>query len=386
MTVPLLATVGRGGTAFWYLTRATGLVALMALSATLVLGIVASVGWTTERWPRFLSQALHRNLSLFCVGLVLVHVLTTIADGFVPISLAQMVVPFGTAYRPLWVGLGALAFDLMAAVALTSALRRRIGLRAWRGVHWLAYACWPIALLHGLGTGSDSRIGGAQFLYVLCAVAVLAAAAWRLAVATRVPVGRRLALAAGGVAVVLGTAVFAMTGPLRPGWSHRAGTSTSLLAQLTPHAIAAAAGSGGGAASAGGASSGGGAGSGQGSGPAPGSGGVGSQVPAVPFTQSLSGRFTETPTGEDTVEVLLSMRLQGSGTLLTVALYGQAEDGGVSMTSSRVVFGPQRGVVSALEGTTIAAQVSGSGHSESLVLRLQLDRAAGSVTGTVSGQ
>ena len=371
MIATLLATVGHGGTAFWYLTRATGLVAMILLSATVVLGIVASVGWTTERWPRFLSQALHRNLSLFCLVLVVVHVVTTVADGFVPISLVQMVVPFGTAYRPLWVGLGALAFDLMLAVALTSAFRRRLGLRAWRGVHWLAYVCWPIALLHGLGTGSDSRIGGAQFVYVLCVLAVVAAGAWRLAVATWVPAGRRLALGSAGIVVMVGTAVFALQGPLRPGWSQRAGTSSSLLAHLTPQAIAGvAAGTGG-------------------SGSTGGTGGSGSAagMPAVPFDQSLSGTFTTTPSGNGTVEVQLSMHLEGSGTPLTVTLYGQSVEGGVSMTSSQVNFGPQQGVVTGLEGTTIAASVSGPGNrGESLVLQLQLDRANGTVSGTVRGR
>src|ERR1039458_3235034 len=85
MTALVTATVGHGATAFWYLTRATGLVALIVLSATLVLGIVSSVGWTTERWPRFLSQSVHRNLSIFSLAFVVVHVVTTVADGYVPI-------------------------------------------------------------------------------------------------------------------------------------------------------------------------------------------------------------------------------------------------------------------------------------------------------------
>ena len=63
MTASVLATVGHGSTALWYLTRATGLVSLILLSATVVLGTVASVGWTSDRWPRFLSQSVHRNLS-----------------------------------------------------------------------------------------------------------------------------------------------------------------------------------------------------------------------------------------------------------------------------------------------------------------------------------
>ncbi len=168
MTAIVLATVGHGSTALWYLTRATGLVSLILLSATVVLGTVASVGWTSDRWPRFLSQSVHRNLSLFCIALIGVHVVTTVGDGYVPIGLADAVIPFRSPYRPIWVGLGAVAFDMLLAVAITSALRRRIGVAAWRGVHWLAYACWPIAVVHGLGSGSDARLPGAQVVFVLC--------------------------------------------------------------------------------------------------------------------------------------------------------------------------------------------------------------------------
>ena len=157
---PSAALIGAAsnGKALWYLTRSTGLVALVLLTATVVLGVVASVGWTTERWPRFLSQDVHRNLSLFCVGFVAIHVITTVSDGYVPIGFADAFVPFRTPYRPLYVGLGALTFDLLLAVLITSALRHRIGFASWRFVHWLAYLCFPIALFHSLGSGTDAPL------------------------------------------------------------------------------------------------------------------------------------------------------------------------------------------------------------------------------------
>ena len=233
MTPIMLATVGHGSTALWYLTRATGLVSLILLSATVVLGTVASVGWTSDRWPRFLSQSLHRNLSLFCIALIGVHVVTTVGDGYVPIGLADAVIPFRSPYRPIWVGLGAVAFDMLLAVAITSALRRRIGVAAWRGVHWLAYACWPIAVVHGLGSGSDPRLPGAMLVFVLCIAAVAAALAWRLAAGRARSVTWRLGGAVAGAAALMVITAFAAAGPLRPGWSHRAGTSSALLAQLS---------------------------------------------------------------------------------------------------------------------------------------------------------
>lgn len=183
MMIPgtVLAVTAGGSSALWYLSRGTGLVALVLLSATVVLGMVASAGWTSERWPRFLSQTLHRNLSLFCIALVAIHVLTIVADPFVQTSLIAAVLPVGTSYRPLWVGLGALAFDLLLALVVTSGLRRVIGLRAWRSIHWVAYACWPIALLHGVGAGTDSKLPVVLALYAVCGAGVVAAAVWRVA-------------------------------------------------------------------------------------------------------------------------------------------------------------------------------------------------------------
>ena len=89
-------------------------------------------------------DSVHRSASLLAVSFVAVHVLTTLLDGFAPITLLDVVVPFGSKYRPLWLGLGTVAFDLLIAIVLTSLLRRRLGYRAWRTTHWLAYASWPM--------------------------------------------------------------------------------------------------------------------------------------------------------------------------------------------------------------------------------------------------
>ncbi len=374
---PLLAsTVGHGSTALWYLTRATGLVSLVLLSATLLLGITSSVGWTSERWPRFLSQSLHRNLSLFCLALVVVHVVTTVADGYVPIGFADAVIPFRSPYRPLWVGLGAVAFDLLLAVAITSGLRRRIGVRAWRGVHWLAYFCWPVALVHGLGAGSDTRLSGALLVDALCVTAVVIALGWRLAKARAVSPGWRLGAAACGVFMLFGVAVFALVGPLGPGWSRRAGTSSALLSQLGSRASASGAVSSGAASNSSTTS--------PTTAPAPAQPAGG--APPIPFSSSLSGTYsTSGPDSAGQVRVLLSMRVQSDGAPLVVTLRGRAVDGGVAMASSQVTFGPQGGVVTFLEGSTVRASVSGSGESENLTMQLNLNQTTGMVTGTVSG-
>ena len=125
--------------------------------------------------PRFVTLGIHRSVSLLAVAFVAVHVLTTVADGYVPIGLASAVIPFSSSYRPFWIGLGAIAFDLLLALVITSVLRRRFGYRTWRLVHWSAYACWPIAFVHALGTGTDT--GTNWGIAILASLAGLAGAA-----------------------------------------------------------------------------------------------------------------------------------------------------------------------------------------------------------------
>ncbi len=367
MPAPLLATVGHGSTALWYLTRATGLVSLILLSATVVLGTVASVGWTTDRWPRFLSQSVHRNLSLFCLALIGIHIVSTVGDGYVPIGFADAVIPFRSPYRPIWVGLGAVALDMLLAVALTSAFRRRIGVAAWRGVHWLAYACWPIAAVHGLGSGTDARLPGATLVFVVCVGAVVAAVAWRLAVGRARSVTWRVGGVLGTAAVLMVIAVFAEAGPLRPGWSHRAGTSSALLAQLSGATTASSTGASAATAP-------------------PTSAPVRSGVPATPFSTSVTGTVTQSaPDAHGESIVTLTMQPADTSAPLKVTIIGLAENGGVAMRRSAVSFGSSTGQVTALEGSNIGAVVSGPSGSVNLTMSLSLDPAAGTLTGQISG-
>lgn len=370
----VIATVGHGSTALWYLTRSTGLVALMVLSATVVVGIIASLGWTTERWPRFVSQAVHRNLSLFCLALITVHVATTVADGYVPIGIADAFIPFRSPYRPLWVGLGALAFDLLLAVAITSGLRRWIGFRAWRIVHWLAYLCWPMAVFHGLGAGSDTRLSVALVINVVCATAVIGALGWRLVVGRTLPEIWRIAGAMAAAVIVVGLGVFALTGPLRPGWSLRAGTSGALLAKIGAIGTSGAATKGGAAT--------GGLPSTAGSSPAS----IPGRAPQTPFSSPINGTFvTSAPGTAGQVTVTISLQLQLDDVPLDVTLVGMPVSGGVSMDSSEVTLGTDRGEVTGLDGPLVSATVTGPTGQVHLTLELNLDRRAGSVTGTVTG-
>ncbi|MEA2356853.1 MAG: methionine sulfoxide reductase heme-binding subunit [Solirubrobacteraceae bacterium] len=219
--------------ALWYLTRATGAVALVLLTLSLTLGVANVQRFASPRLPRFVVDGWHRTTSLLVCVLLAVHVATAVLDGYAPIRLVDAFVPFVGTYRPLWLGLGALALDLLIALIVTSLLRARLGVRAWRAVHWLAYACWPVALLHGLGTGSDVRPGWLTWLSLGCAAVVAGAIGVRLcdrAATFGVRAGAGGALAAGAI----GLAIWLPPGPMAAGWAAKAGTPPSVLGAKHP--------------------------------------------------------------------------------------------------------------------------------------------------------
>jgi methionine sulfoxide reductase heme-binding subunit len=171
-------------TVLWYATRASGLMALALLTLTMVLGLVTTTRARARNWPGFAQQELHRRLSMIAVVFLGVHVLTSVLDTYVHIGWIAVVVPFTSHYDTFWVGVGAVALDLMIAVFVTSLLRERMRPGTWRAVHWLAYASWPVALAHTFGMGTDAGETWVIALGVACGLAVAAALAWRLRAAS----------------------------------------------------------------------------------------------------------------------------------------------------------------------------------------------------------
>jgi Ferric reductase like transmembrane component len=352
-----------GPSAYWYLTRGTGLVALLLLTAGLVLGVMGPTRFRTRRLPRFAVSGLHRNVTLLAVVFVAAHVVTTILDGYTPIGLRDAFVPFLASYRPIWLGLGAVAFDLLLALIVTSLLRSRLGVRAWRAVHWLAYASWPVALLHSLGTGSDARSTWLVVPAVACTVSVLAAVIWRIAAAARGRPGLRVAGSAAAIALALLAVVWYRGGPDRAGWARRAGTPTRLLASARTGAARAAT-----------------------TVDAP-------ALPKAPFSAPLDGRIAEAgPDANGLVSVAIAGLTRGGvDGELRLDLWGQPlEGGGVEMTASQVRFGPTSapseytGRIVALSGRRVdVALRDASGRQLALALDLRIDQASGTVGGTV---
>lgn len=358
-----LSTVGPS--AYWYLTRSTGWVSLLLLTASVVLGVIEVNRWRTPNWPRFVVHGLHRYVSLLVLVFLALHILTAVLDSFATIGLLETVVPFIGSYRPIWLGLGALAFDLLLAVAITSLIRQRVGYRAWRAVHWLAYACWPIALVHSLGTGSDVKSVWSLMLAALCVLAVVAAVAaralrdWPARARLR---GGAMALAAlGPIALVL----WLPGGPLGRDWARRAGTPIALLASSTHPAPAS---------------------------PASVSR-TGSQSLAGGFTANLTGTVKQGPgpaPGQVAVQIAASFSATVAGRLEIEIDGPSLPGGGVALRSSSVTLGDPpapvsyRGKIVALDGNRLLADVRDpEGHRLSLQVALTVDAEAGTVTGTL---
>jgi methionine sulfoxide reductase heme-binding subunit len=202
---------------------------LVCLTVVVILGISTSLRVQGRRTPRFVTAALHRNFGLFTLVLLAVHIATSVLDPFAGIRPVDAVIPFGGAYRTSWLGLGVLAAEVLLGVTLTSILRGKMGPRLWRLVHWATYASWPIAVAHGLGTGSDVQAPWMIGLTAACMVAVIVAFARRLLVGRIRTLPIRVVAAGVAVVSTLALCAWAFGGPLQPGWAAKAGTPRSIL-------------------------------------------------------------------------------------------------------------------------------------------------------------
>jgi predicted ferric reductase len=178
--------------ALWYLSRATGLVAFVLLSLVMVMGAFLSRRGKVPGLPRFAGVGLHRNASLFALVLLAIHIITAVADPYVTIQWTAVLLPFTSSYEPFWLGLGALAIDLSVALVVTSLLRFTIGIQTWRKIHWLAYAAWPVAAIHGIGAAADLQSGVLLAVMLATIATVSTTVAWRASVlmAPKPPVAR----------------------------------------------------------------------------------------------------------------------------------------------------------------------------------------------------
>jgi Ferric reductase like transmembrane component len=340
----------------WYSTRATGFVALILLTASLVLGITQVTRWTSPRFPRFVTAALHKNVSLLVLAFLAIHIVTAIADEFAPIGWRDVVIPFQSPYRPLWLGFGTVAVDLLLALTVTSLLRSRVGYRSWRIVHWSSYACWPLAFLHGLGTGTDTKVRWSLYLSLACLAMVVAAIAWRLATATEAPIALRAKFATATGAVVVALLAWTLAYPTQSGWAQRAGTPPSLLGGVRNASASSA------------------------------------TALRPPFDAALTGTVRESPVVRGRATITIDVVLRGRAARLSLSFVGIAlAGGGVVMDRGVATLGTltrpaiYSGAIVSLNGSDVTATVrDAAGNAVALTTRLIINPARTTVTGSVS--
>ena len=168
-----------GANVAWYAARAGGLVALVLLTLATLAGILPAGRAQSTRWPRFAVEDVHRYLGLLTGSFISLHVGVLLLDSFLPFSIAQLVVPGLSSYRPLPTALGVVGAELLLALALTNRFRSRLPYRFWRRAHYANFAVWILALTHGITAGTDSDTAWALALYVACGAAVAGATVWR---------------------------------------------------------------------------------------------------------------------------------------------------------------------------------------------------------------
>ena len=167
----------------WLTARTAGLLALVLLTATTCLGVLAAHSGAAGQ--RYAAQYVHRLTASLGLGAVALHIVTIVADSYAHVGVTGAIVPFTAGYRPTWVGLGTIAAYLLLVVAAVGFARGRMAARAgtaraWRALHAGAYLAWALAIVHGFAAGTDSSQPWTRFVFLACLMAVGAAVATRL--------------------------------------------------------------------------------------------------------------------------------------------------------------------------------------------------------------
>jgi len=157
--------VGPAPKAFWYLSRSSAFLAFNLLWLSMVMGLLLTTK-VARSWPgAAVAFAVHEFVSLLGVIFSIFHAFILLGDKFIDFSLNGLIIPFRSTYLPFWVGLGQIGFFGMLLVSLSYYLRKRIGNKSWRLIHYINFLIYPASLFHGLMAGSDTSLQGVQLFY-----------------------------------------------------------------------------------------------------------------------------------------------------------------------------------------------------------------------------
>jgi len=165
----------------WYVDRAAGFTALVLLTASILLGLLLSLKVASPRWPRFLTNDLHEHLTLMALVFIAIHGLAILIDPFMRFGWGDVLVPLGSAYHPVAMALGIVAGYLALAIWLSSRVRRQIGFRLWRRLHYATFLVYVFAGAHTLLIGNDRSTTWGRGVVVVSVALVVALTAVRMA-------------------------------------------------------------------------------------------------------------------------------------------------------------------------------------------------------------
>lgn len=216
----------QSATLYWYLVRGSGFVVYVLLTAGVVLGLLLSLRWRNDAWPRLLTEDVHQFFQLLAGSFLTIHIASTLLDSYVHFAWYDVLIPLTGPYRVPWMAAGIISMYLGLALALSIYVRRQIGYRAWRLLHYGGFAAWLLALVHGIATGTDTRAPWGLAIYIASLILVAGLLAVRFA-GVPLPLGlppplRPVVLIILLLALLLG-ATLAEAGPLQRGWAARAG-------------------------------------------------------------------------------------------------------------------------------------------------------------------
>jgi hypothetical protein len=159
--------------AMWYVTRAAGLLSYLLLWLSTAWGLAVSSKIFDVGLPRAFTFDAHEFLSLLAIGFIGLHVGVLLVDRYLPFTLAQVLVPFASPYRPIWVGFGVIGLYLTLLVSLTFYLRRWIGSAVFRWIHFASYLSYAAALAHAWFAGTDTALAVTRWMYAGTALVIL---------------------------------------------------------------------------------------------------------------------------------------------------------------------------------------------------------------------
>lgn len=361
----VLAAVVNNTKFLWYTSRATGVIALILLGTVVTLGILTASKSTPIGIGKFIGPDLHRRLSISTLVFLVAHIVSAILDPFVTVGLGASLIPFAAKYRPLWVGLGTVSFDLLLVIVATSVVRHRFNHGIWKKIHYLSWVVVTLVLFHALGTGSDAHIKIVEAIYVLFVLAMGGAGIYRAYREYGLAKGQKVIASASLVLVPVALLGWAVNGPLKAGWAKSAKgysifpTTTVAVASGTSSNSSASA--------------------------------TVSTGPAVvlPITNAaISGTMTQTQTSSGVVVLVLRGSVANSVDYVEIQLNGVVQGGALALESSTAFLGTKTtpntytGTVTQANGAALTLSLRGPKGTVSANLSISLT--GSSFSGTIS--